>query len=370
MLAHDVPFGGLAPGEAALAYDVGALHRAGFEGQGLNIAVISFSAFDPRDPAGFARRYGITGPAPRVVPVDGGTRQFVNASEADLDIEVIRAIAPQAQILFYEVPMTTSAYADAINRIVADGKAQIISSSWGECERELFGSQRANDSRALSAATAAGVSMFVSSGDSGAYDCQASNFSDHRLTVDWPSASASAISVGGTRLSVSQSGTYVGEAAWDDQLSNGGGGGGFTIGDQRPSWQAAPGVLSSDSTGRRQVPDVSADADPGTPWAVFVQQHPGQVGGTSAAAPFWAASMLLIQQYAAAHGVKRLGFVDPIFYALARANLHPSPFHDVTRGTNRYYKARPGWDPATGLGSPDVGLLAQDMVAYLRAHPG
>jgi kumamolisin len=265
--------------------------------------------------------------------------------------------------------MTTSAYADVINRIIADGKAQIISSSWGQCERNLFGSQRLNDSRALTAAAGAGVSMFVASGDSGAYDCQASNFSDHRLTVDWPSASAYAISVGGTRLSVGQDGSYVGEAAWDDQLSNGGGGGGFSVGDARPTWQNAPGVLTSLSTGRRQVPDVSADADPGTPWAVWVRQGAGQVGGTSAAAPFWAASMLLIQQYAAAHGVQRLGFVDPILYALARANTQPSPFHDVTRGTNRYYQARPGWDPASGLGSPDVGLLAQDMVAYLRAHP-
>jgi kumamolisin len=211
--------------------------------------------------------------------------------------------------------------------------------------------------------------MFVASGDSGAYDCQASNFSDHRLTVDWPSASAYAISVGGTRLSVARDGSYAGEAAWDDQLSNAGGGGGFSVGDPRPTWQSAPGVLTNLSSGRRQVPDVSADADPGTPWAVWVRQGAGQVGGTSAAAPFWAASMLLIQQYAAAHGVRRLGFVDPILYALARANLQPSPFHDVARGTNRYYRARPGWDPATGLGSPDVGLLAQDMVTYLRAHP-
>jgi kumamolisin len=336
----------------------------------LSIAVISFSAFDPRDPAAFAKRFGIIGPAPKVVPVDGGTKRLLDPSEADLDIEVIRAIAPQAQILFYEAPESTSAYADAINKIVADGKAQIISSSWGECERELFPDQRAADSRALSAAAAAGVSMFVSSGDSGAYDCQASNFSDHRLTVDWPAASANAIAVGGTRLSLARDGSYVTESAWDDQLSDGGGGGGFSIGDPRPSWQSAPGVVTNLSTGRRQVPDVSADADPGTPWAVEVGRRPGQVGGTSAAAPFWAASMLLIEQYAAAHGVRRLGFIDPVLYALARATAQPPPFHDVTRGTNRYYQARPGWDPATGLGSPDVGALAPDMVAYLHAHPG
>ena len=370
LVGHDVPFGGLTPAAAAAAYDIRALHQAGFEGQGLSIALISFSAFDPRDPAGFAKRYGITGPTPKVIPVDGGTRQFINPAEADLDIEVIRAIAPQAQILVYEAPMSTSAYADAINQIVGDDQSKIISSSWGECERQLFGDQRAGDSMALSAAAAAGVSMFVASGDSGAYDCQASNFADHRLTVDWPAASANAIAVGGTRLAVSANDSYVGEAAWDDQLSGGGGGGGFSIGDARPSWQAGPGVVTSLSTGRRQVPDVSADADPGTAWSVDVDRQPGEVGGTSAAAPFWAASMLLIQQYAASHGIHRLGFVDPILYALARSNAQPPPFHDVTRGTNRYYRARPGWDPATGLGSPDVAHLAQDIVAYLHAHGG
>jgi kumamolisin len=370
LIAHDVPVGGLGPAAAAAAYDIRTLHQQGFEGQGLSIAVISFSAFDPRDPAGFAKRFGITGPTPKVIPVDGGTTQFINPTEADLDIEVIRAIAPQAQILFYEAPMSTSAYGDAINKIVGDNRTKIISSSWGECERHLFGDQRAGDSAALTAAAAAGVSMFVASGDSGAYDCQASNFSDHRLTVDWPAASANTIAVGGTRLAVSANDSYLSETSWNDQLSGAGGGGGFSVGDPRPSWQAAPGVLSGNSTGRRQVPDVSADADPGTGWAVYADRQPGEVGGTSAAAPFWAASMLLIQQYAAAHGVGRLGFVDPILYALARSNAQPPPFHDVTRGTNRYYKAQPGWDPATGLGSPDVAHLAQDIVAYLRSHGG
>jgi kumamolisin len=103
---------------------------------------------------------------------------------------------------------------------------------------------------------------------------------------------------------------------------------------------------------------------------VYVKHQAGEVGGTSAAAPFWAASMLLVGQYAAAHGVPRLGFLDPVLYALAASPQRLPPFHDVTRGANRYYRARAGWDPATGLGSPDVANLAQDMVAYMRAHPG
>jgi kumamolisin len=78
--------------------------------------------------------------------------------------------------------------------------------------------------------------------------------------------------------------------------------------------------------------------------------------------------MLLIEQYARQHGIHRLGFVDPLLYALASSPQPFAPFHDVTLGTNRYFPATRGWDFATGLGSPDVYNLARDIVAYLRAH--
>jgi kumamolisin len=78
--------------------------------------------------------------------------------------------------------------------------------------------------------------------------------------------------------------------------------------------------------------------------------------------------MLLIQDFAAGEGIGRLGFVDPILYALASTQQQFPPFHDVTLGGNRYYQATPGWDFATGLGSPDVYNLARDMVTYLKAH--
>lgn len=365
--ARDVPLGGLDPRAAPTAYDVAPLRGAGITGRGMTIAIISFSAYDPSDPASFATRFGITGPAPRVVSVSGGTTDTSSAIEANLDIDVVRSIAPDAQILVYEAPNTSSGYTDAINQIVADHRADIISSSWGQCELE-YGS-RSGDSQALRAADAAGISMFVSSGDQGAYDCQAGNLPDHRLSVDWPASSAGAIGVGGTRLNLATSGAYLSEGAWEDALSGAGGGGGLSTGDPRPSWQSGPGVLSSFSNGKRQVPDVSADADPGTGWLIISSGRLREVGGTSAAAPFWAASMLLIRQYAAAHGVGRLGYVNPILYALASARQPLAPYHDVNFGGNRFYQTTPGWDPATGLGSPDVFNLARDMVAYLKAHP-
>jgi subtilase family serine protease len=135
----------------------------------------------------------------------------------------------------------------------------------------------------------------------------------------------------------------------------------------RPGWQHGPGVNDIYANGHRQLPDVSADADPGTGWAAYVNGNPVEIGGTSAATPFWAASMLLVDQYAVASGAGRLGFVDPVLYALAAGTQPYPPFHAITEGTNRFYRATAGWNPATGLGSPDVWNLARDVVAYLRA---
>ncbi len=366
--AHDVPAGGLDPTTVGTAYDITALRAAGFSGQGERIAVVSFSAFNPADPAGYAAHYGISGPAPTVIPVDGGTSDTSGEGEANLDIDVIRAVAPAAQIVVYEAPNDAAEYARAINQIVSSRSAQIISSSWGDCELNSDPQVVAADRAALSSAIAAGLTMFVSSGDQGAYDCQGDDPTDHRLSVDWPAASADAVAVGGTRLYLGPDGSYQRETGWEDQLSDGGGGGGFSTLDSRPSWQTGPGVLDSFSNGRRQVPDVAADADPATGWSIYVEGSSGQAGGTSAATPFWASSMLLVEQYAAAHGVGRLGFVDPLLYALAAARQSVAAFHQITQGGNRYYQATPGWNPATGLGSPDVFNLARDVVAYLRAH--
>jgi kumamolisin len=364
---HDVPIGGLTPQETATAYDVGPLAQRGVLGQGQTIAVISFSDYDRGDPSGYATRFGIRGPDPQVIPVDGGTTDTSGATEANLDIDVIRAVAPLAQILVYEAPQSSGAYTDVINRIVADRRAEIVSTSWGQCELNMDSGQRAGDSQAIRAADAAGVSLFAATGDRGAYDCQDGDLTDHRLSVDWPAASAGVVAVGGTRLYLNSDGSYGHEAGWEDALSAAGGGGGLTTGDPRPPWQSGPGVSTPYSNGRRQLPDVSADADPATGWVTYSGGNYGEAGGTSAAAPFWAASMLLVRQYAAQQGVGRLGFVDPMLYALAAAS--GSPFHDVTLGGNRFFQATPGWDPTTGLGSPDVYNLARATVAYLRIHP-
>ncbi len=368
----DVPAGGLTPPALERAYDVTPLHAAGILGQGETIAVISYSAYNSGDPAAFASHFGLRGPEPRVVKIDGGTTDTIEEGEPDLDIEAIRAIAPEARVLVYELSREVS-QAPAIEAIVSEHAASVISDSWGRgCLQDVDPAERKQEEGAISSADAAGISVFVASGDSGAYDCQREDLGDHRLSVEWPGASAGVISVGGTRLYVSPEGGYLKEAAWEGALSSSGGGGGLAAGVARPAWQSAPGAQKALSAGKRGVPDVSADADPGTGWLVYAgegQGGVGEAGGTSAATPFWAASMLLVEQYAAQQRVGSTGFVDPILYALSSAPQPYPPLHDVTFGGNRYYQAATGWDFATGLGSPDVWNLARDVVAYLKRHP-
>jgi kumamolisin len=364
-----IPGGVLTPKDVAKVYNIGPLHRRGIQGQGQTIAIISFDSFNQRDPRAFDRKFGITGPPVRKRPVGGGTQVGEGSIEVNLDIDTVRGIAPKAQIIDYEGPNGGVDYADMLNAVVADGKADIVSISWGNCDDQsnLFPDTRRNATNALRAAVARGISVFVASGDAGAYSCQRRFLDDHRLTMEFPGDSPSVVSVGGTLLATTKDGSYLREYGWEDPLGNGGGGGGLNPVDARPSWQNAPGVRNSLSNGKRQAPDVAAAADPDSGFFVISGGREQSIGGTSAATPFWAASMLLVRQYAERNGIRGgLGFIAPLLYRIASTNKRSSVFHDVVAGGNRYYNAGPGWDYVTGLGSPNVWNLAQAVVATLK----
>ncbi len=97
--------------------------------------------------------------------------------------------------------------------------------------------------------------------------------------------------------------------------------------------------------------------------------HARSGGGTSATAPLWAGLIALADQYAGRH----LGFVNPAIYEIGRSAYYHQAFHDVTTGDNTPefpgaaitgYKAGPGWDPVTGWGSPDAGVLVPLLARY------
>ena len=374
-----VPKGGITPSLIASAYEIAPLQAAGFTGQGMNIAVVSFDTFTPSDLPLFDQQVGISG-APEVARValpGADDTPGAGTGEVSLDLEVIRGIAPQAHITSYEGPNTSDGLVPIIARIVADGKAKIISNSWGSCETRNSKDAMNAEEKELAAAFAAGISYFSASGDDAAFDCRRVHVSDNPFerdispSVDWPAASTNVIAVGGTFLTVRQDGTYYDEAGWEEPLGGSGTGGGLSKNVQRPSWQQGAGVDNAQSNGKRQVPDVAGPADPSSGFFVLYTDPDqgrvsGQVGGTSAAAPFWAASMLLTQQFAQSQGVAQLGPLGPVLYRVAAQQPAGAVFHDVIKGGNLLYQSGPGWDYATGLGTPRVAPLALAIVAFLK----
>ena len=372
-----VPQGGMKPADVARAFDIAPLWEAGIDGSGQTVAILSLDGFADADVEAFEGATGVDGPPiERVRVPDGGPLPPGKDSlEVNLDIDIVRGIAPGARIISYEAD--TGIFGDIINRIVADGMADIVSISWGGCEAALS----ADDpylrftADAFAAAAAKGISIFAASGDSGVYGCRHGDHANLALSADFPANHPSVIGVGGTYLSVRTDGTYLEEAGWEEPLSGGGTGGGLSTWYERPDWQAGPGVDKGDNPdGRRQIPDVAGPADCDSAFFVVATtpdgvQRAGPMGcGTSAAAPFWAGSMALVRQLAEREGIDGLGSLAPTLYRLA-ANYPPNTiFHDVIRGGNLLHPATPGWDYATGLGSPRVHALGVAIIEYLKAN--
>ena len=219
----------------------------------------------------------------------------------------------------------------------------------------------------MAAAAAAGVTVYVASGDHGAYGCIDQNRTDLRISVDSPSSDPNAVGVGGTYMSMLEDGTYIDEVAWEEPLTGWAPGGGVSAYYTRPAWQTGVGVQNARSNGMRQVPDVAAAADPGSGFLTVSQGESGSGGGTSASAPFWAGFTVLVRQLAEREGVDGLGALGPTLYEVAAAQPAGAVFHDVTRGGNLFDNASPGWDYATGLGTPRGTPLARAIVASVKS---
>ncbi|HEX5158536.1 MAG TPA: hypothetical protein VFW17_15090, partial [Ktedonobacterales bacterium] len=222
---------------------------------------------------------------------------------------------------------------------------------------------------------AQGQSFFAASGDAGAYDC-----GDTSLWVDSPADDPNVVGVGGTTLQTGSGGSYSSESIWSDpsNTSRGpegaGGGGGLSGYFAKPSYQIGPGTTNSYSNGMRQVPDVSANADPNTGYSVYCTASASGcpasgwviVGGTSAAAPLWSSIAADLNQYLAANGKPVLGNVNSTLYFLFNTAQPYAAYHDITSGNNLYYPATSGYDQASGIGTPDVWNMARDLVAADR----
>lgn len=363
---------GFGPSELSGAYDANPLHQAGIQGNNQTVAVFELDGYQSSDITQYLQNYNLGNPSITNVLVDGFDGSAgPGAIEVELDIEVVAAMAPKAAQIVYEGPNTTQGVNDTYNKIVTDNKAQITTISWGLCEAQSGNAELQTLDNIFVQGASQGIAMYAASGDSGAYDCN-----DNNLAVDSPAGDPNITGVGGTTLQLNN-GAYGSESVWsnpsDTQRSpkGAGGGGGISSFFKQPGWQTGPGVKNQYSNGNREVPDVSADADPATGYAVYCTAPAAgcpssgwiTVGGTSAAAPLWAGSTALINEYLQQQQKPRLGFANPVLYGLANAQTQYPPFHDVTSGTNLYYPATPGYDQASGWGSPDIYNIARDVAA-------
>jgi kumamolisin len=303
------------------------------------------------------------------------------AIEVELDMEVAAAMAPHANQIVYEGPNTTQGLNDTYNQIVHDDKAQIVSISWGLCEAYTGPAELQTLDNMFKQGASEGISFFAASGDSGAYDCGDSN-----RAVDSPADDPYITGVGGTNLQLN-SGAYGSESVWSNpndthrSPKGAGSGGGVSNTFLLPSWQKGPGVINSTySSGTpchapngqycREVPDVTANGDPATGYAMYCTvTNAGcppsgwlTVGGTSGAAPLWAGSTALINQYLQTQGKAVIGYANPALYNLFNAQQQFPAFHDITTGNNLYYPATGGYDMGSGMGSPDINNIAHDLV--------
>jgi subtilase family serine protease len=328
------------------------------------------------------------------------------ALETSLDVEWAHSIAPQANILL----MTTNpaetlgvqgfpAMMDAEQFIVDNHEATVISQSFASAE-EAFNSTQSllNLRHAYISAASSGVTVLGSSGDGGTANTIRQPVKNPTTipfpTVEWPASDPLVTGVGGTYLctdantgtrvdstsppATCQNNPGVREIGWIDS------GGGFSHVFSRPSYQD---TLPSGSTPidptTRGVPDISYQASSRTGVLVY-DTAPGDaqggvicatgdpcsagwyvVGGTSSSCPQWAGLVAIADQIAG-HG---LGLINPKLYALANSARYASDFYDVTTGNNQAdpsipgYNATTGWDPITGLGTPNAANLVPDLAS-------
>ena len=343
------PGGGLTPSDIKTAYNLSGVSQ---NGSGQTLALFELDGYTASDISAYESAYGLPAVPLQNVLVDGyNGAAGSGAAEVTLDIELMTALAPgAAKILVYEAPNSDAGVVAAYNKIATDNTAKAVSTSWGEAENSASASTRNSENTAFQQMAAQGQSIYAAAGDSGADDNGSS------LSVDDPASQPYMVGVGGTSLTTNGAGgAYKSETTWNGgSASKGAGGGGISTVWTIPSYQSslAGSAASKGSTSHRNVPDVSLDADPNTGYAIYFQGAWTIYGGTSCAAPLWAAFTALVNQARGAAGSSTLGFANTPLYQLAATSAYANDFHDIADGsTNLYYPAVTGYDDATGLGT-------------------
>jgi subtilase family serine protease len=385
-------------------------------GAGQTILIVdAYGAPDiSQDLASFDGALGIPAPPSFTIvsqqtPVPGAAGSGATFSweiETSLDVEYAHAMAPGANIVLAVASSDDTAdLAQVESEVLPRYPGAIVSQSFGFDETLLPGDPFGVAAPSLYAAElASGGTVLASSGDFGATD------GTDAVVASYPASDPLVLAIGGTQgLPPAPSARdYTNEQVWNERSFGAATGGAPSAIFAAPAWQV--GVTGQTA---RAEPDVSYNAainggvvvilscppdanqfaigpcDPSRPLA-------GVVGGTSAGSPQWAAIVALTNEARGRTAEPRIGQIAPLLYALAsNENTYDADFHDIQAGDNILFgsklgfRAGPGYDLATGLGTPDVSALMADLVlgpsgptpaaapyhgpghgGHGRAHPG
>ena len=366
-----IPAGGVSPRDVMVFYDISPLRASGLDGSGVTVVFpeLNSPADIPqvrRDVAEFSQKNGLP-PANLTIRTDAAWGASPSGAsdpgliEVDLDLEIVHSIAPAAKLVVYlEPPNTAAVGAEAA--MVQENPTAIISNSIGLCELGIgnLASLKVAEQPWIQQA-AQNMTHYVAAGDSGAYQCG----QKYKPTVDFPADLPIVTAVGGTSVLLARSSGYFRELAWGNALTKAGGGGGVTQVFQRPPYQTGAGFPPVSSAPGRLIPDVAGLADANTGWSIITGGKATEIGGTSAAAPLWSGITALIDQDMKRHGLREVGLANLALYWIGEHQSQFHAFHDVTAGNNLYYDAVPGWDNATGWGTPDAAKLDLAWRAYI-----
>lgn len=404
----------LDPFEMRKAYQLDGLIKSGYDGTGQTIVIVD--AYDnpyiADQAAVFNTFYGLPPTRLTKVAPDGLTAYDPNdpnmngwAEEISLDVEWAHAIAPGAKIVL--VLAKSNADADIVSalRYAVDNRlGDVISMSFGENEACLGADLTAAYHQVFADAARKNISLFASSADQGAALNTCDGLSWVKA-VSSPAADPLVTGVGGTEVTVAKyclaglgcdptqhpaPGTWQSEMVWNEGLPYGdygnvfgygtiAGGGGFSLVFPQPPYQQ--GTLPGGN--QRAVPDVAYNAaiEHGVLTYLDNRLFGGTggrfylFGGTSAGAPQWSGIAAIANQKAG----HALGFLNAAIYRLGQTPAVAGSFHDITVGTNsslQYdaygnpvditgYSAAPGWDAASGTGSPIGATLVDQLIAQV-----
>jgi subtilase family serine protease len=398
------------PAQVRRAYGLPALYAKGVTGRGATIVIVDsygsptiqndLRVFDRAYRLPAPPKFRIIRPAGRIPAYNPASSDRVGwAAETTLDVEWAHAVAPGANLLLVETPVSETEGVHGFPQIVAAEKyvlkhhlGDVISQSFSATEATFGAKAQIQALRgAYQLAQKDHVTVLAAAGDSGAADLgrDESTYYAFRVT-SWPDSDPLVTGVGGTQLHFTAKGAPAAPTVWNDTYNAKANE--FTDGDKGPNPLAGGGGLSMFFTrpayqngvrdvvrGSRGVPDISMSAACNGSVNTYGSYHGAPSGwspecGTSEATPLFAGIVALADQVAG----HSLGLINPALYQLAAQ--HKPGLVRVTRGNNTVsftqagrvqtvtgFTSRPGYDLATGLGTVNAPYFVPEL-ARLAGH--